>query len=231
MKILALDSSTVTASAAVLDGDTVLSECSCGVRATHAEQLLPLVRDALQRACVTLGDIEVIAAGIGPGSFTGVRIGLATAKGLSVATELPLMGVSTLDALGASAWCARDGVVLAALDARRGELYAASWRVQGDARELVLAPCNARSVDIAARLAEECVGLPVWVVGDASVTDLDVLSNALGDKVIRAPGVCASPLARWIGNVAARGGGVVDDGSLEPMYLRGSDAKLPRARA
>ncbi len=110
MKVLALDACTVTASAAVLDGDAVLAECACGVRATHAEQLLPLVRDALTRAGVRLDDLSRLAVGIGPGSFTGVRIGLATAKGLAVATGLPLYGVTSLDALAASAWGVTDAL-------------------------------------------------------------------------------------------------------------------------
>lgn len=229
MKVLALDSSTVTASAAVLDGDTVLSECSCGVRATHAEQLLPLVRDALARAGLPLDAIARIAAGIGPGSFTGVRIGLATAKGLSVATGIPLVGVCGLDALAASAWGLRDAALLAALDARRGELYAAAWRDVQGVRTPLLAPCNARPEVLAAGLADALPEGPVWVVGDAAPADLDALSRALDRELLRAPAACASPLARWIA-YAARSSGTLDDGTLEPMYLRGSDAKLPEAR-
>lgn len=227
MKILALDSSTYTASAAVLDGDAVLAECSCGLRATHSEQLLNLVRDALARAGVTLADIERIAAGVGPGSFTGVRIGLASAKGLSVAAGIPLVGVSSLDALGESAWGVRDATVLAALDARRGELYACAWSDVDGVRTRVVAPANLRPEALGERLAETAPGARVWAVGDATQADLDAVAQRSGLSISRAPGVCAAPLARWIGRVARMGGGALDEGELEPTYLRGSDAKLP----
>lgn len=227
MKVLALDASTNTASAAVLDGDAVLAECSSGLRAAHSEQLLSLVRDALVRAGCALGDIERIAVGIGPGSFTGVRIGLATAKGLAVGTALPLVGVSTFDALAESAWGVRDGVVVAALDARRGELYASAWTLSEGARVVLVSPSNLRPDALGVALVTAPAELPVWAVGDASAADLDLVAQQAGRALLRAPGVCAAPLARWIGRVALVGGGRLDDGGLEPMYLRGSDAKLP----
>jgi tRNA threonylcarbamoyladenosine biosynthesis protein TsaB len=231
MKVLALDACTVTASAAVLDGDAVLAECACGVRATHAEQLLPLVRDALTRAGVRLDELARIAVGIGPGSFTGVRIGLATAKGLAVATGLPLYGVTSLDALAASAWGVADGLLVTALDARRGEIFAAAWDVRDGARTPALAPCNAPATDVGARLATHHHGRRVWCVGDVSARDLAALTDSLGAPITRAPGVCSTPLARWIAHVALHGDALLDDGSMEPTYLRGSDAKLPGARA
>lgn len=228
MKILALDSSTLTGSAAVLDGGAVLAESTARVRAGHAEQMLPLVQEVLARAELTLADIARVAVGVGPGSFTGVRIAVATAKGLCLGAELPLYGVVSLDALAESAWALNDGVLVAALDARRGELFAAAWRARGGERDPVMAPMNARAAAVGAVLARELrADERVWVVGDAREEDVTALASALPAGVLRAPAPCATPLARWVGWAAMHGRATRDDGTMEPRYVRGSDAKLP----
>lgn len=232
MKILALDSSTLTGSAAVVDGGAVLAESACRVRATHSEQLLPLVREVLARAECPLDAIDRIAVGVGPGSFTGVRIGVATAKGLAVATGIPLFGVGSLDALAEAAWSMDHGVLVAAIDARRAELYATAWRVVGGARAVLLPPCNERPEAVGAALADVVRdGDAVWVVGDAREADLEVVASALPVPLRRAPAVCAAPLARYVAWAAMHGRGALDDGHMEPRYVRGSDAKLPRGVA
>lgn len=229
MKILAMDSSTLTGSAAVLDGGVVLAESACRVRATHSEQLLPLVREVLARAELPLDAMDRLAVGVGPGSFTGVRIGVATAKGLAVATGLPLVGVSSLDALAEGTWALEEGALVAAIDARRGELYASAWRVSGGVRVECVAPCNERPAALGELLSRVVrAGDVAWVVGDARDEDLEVLARALPVPLRRAPGACATPLARWVAWAAMHGRGTVDDGAMEPRYVRGSDAKLPR---
>ena len=143
MKILAFDTSTFTASAAVLDGRDVLAESSAVLRATHSERLLPLVDEVLARSGVPLDAIERIAVGVGPGSFTGVRLGLATAKGLALATGIPLVGVTSLAALAASAWC-HEGPLLATIDARRDEVYAAFFLPRAGERVTVRGAVHVR---------------------------------------------------------------------------------------
>lgn len=228
MKILALDSSTLTGSAAVLDGGVVLAESTARVRAGHAEQMLPLVQEVLARAELTLAAVDLLAVGVGPGSFTGVRIAVATAKGLALATGLPLWGVGSLDALAEGAWALGEGVLVAALDARRGELFAAAWRATAGSRAALLAPTNGRAEVVGRSLAERVrAGDVVWVVGDATDVDLEALSRALPSPARRAPAVCATPLARWVAWAAMHGRATLDEGALEPRYVRGSDAKLP----
>lgn len=232
MKILAMDSSTLNGSAAVLDGGVVLAESACRVRATHSEQLLPLVREVLARAELTLDAVDRLAVGIGPGSFTGVRIGVATAKGLAVGTGIPLVGVSSLDALAEGAWCLEEAVLVAAIDARRAELYASAWRVTAGARVACVAPCNERPAALGDLLAKTVrAGDVVWVVGDARDEDLAAVARALPVPLRRAPGVCGTPLARWVAWAAMHGRGEIDDGAMEPRYVRGSDAKLPKGVA
>ena len=121
MRILALDTATLTASVAVLAGDDIAAAAD-GRADTHSERLLPLIDEVLRQAGLAPASLDAIACGAGPGSFTGLRIGLATAKGLCFALHKPLVLVSSLEAL---AFAARGRDVLALLDAKKREVYAA----------------------------------------------------------------------------------------------------------
>ena len=150
MKVLAIDTSTLTASVALVDGDAVVAaeEARTG---THSEELMPLVARICAQAGVAARDLDAFAVGAGPGSFTGLRIGMATAKGLAFAAGRPLWLASSLAALALAAvrrGAARDGdVVIPVLDARRREIFAGWYRVAGaaivaEAPERVLAPAD-----------------------------------------------------------------------------------------
>ncbi len=161
MKILAVDTATLTASVAVLVDGVIVA--SAQTRAsTHSESLLPLVDEMLTRAGVAIGELDAIACGAGPGSFTGLRIGLATAKGLAFALGKPLVLASSLAALAARV--NDEGVtVLAVLDARKREVYAGLYQiVEGLPRalspEVVLAP---------GKVIDHLAGRQAVVVGDA----------------------------------------------------------------
>jgi tRNA threonylcarbamoyladenosine biosynthesis protein TsaB len=229
VKILALDTSTLTGSVALIDDGVVLAESVARVRATHSEQLLPLVDEVLARAGLTLSAIDRLAVGIGPGSFTGVRIAVATAKGLHLASGVALYGVSSLDALVASAWGVR-GPVLSALDARRGELYAALYVVGDAGRRNVFAATHGAAQPLGARVLEHCADGRITVVGDLSETDFAALTAVAPDRFVRAPRVFEAPLARVIAWEVFEGRATLDEGALEPLYVRGSDAKLPGGR-
>lgn len=229
MKILALDTSTLTGSVALIDDGAVLAESVARVRANHSEQLLPLVDEVLARAGVKLDALDRIAVGVGPGSFTGVRIAVATAKGLHLASGVTLVGVSSLDALVASAWGA-CGPVLAALDARRGELYAALYEVRSGVRRELFAPTHATASTIGLRVLARSGGDVVTVVGDATPSDFAALSSNDPSRFCRAPKVFEAPLARVIAWEALEGRAMFDAGALEPLYVRGCDAKLPGGR-
>jgi tRNA threonylcarbamoyladenosine biosynthesis protein TsaB len=226
MNILALDSSTLTGSVCVVADGVVLAESSARVRATHSEQLLPLVHECLSRAALALDAIDRIAVGIGPGSFTGVRVALATAKGLHLATGTPLVGVRSLDALLASAWGAR-GFVLAALDARRDEVFATLAHVTPCARTFTLDALQGRPERVGADSLAACGDAPLTIVTDLDDTLLDRLTACAPERFCLAPRVAGTPLARYVAWEALVGNGRNDAGSLEPEYFRGSDAKLP----
>lgn len=144
MKVLGLDTSTTTASIAVLDGDRVLATAT---RNTHrrTSDVLVAVDEACRTAGVTAHELDAIAVGAGPGSFTGLRIGMATGKGIAFATGRPLWAVSSLAALALEA--PGDGVIVAVLDARKGEIFAGTFDKRGASvtalgPERVLAPAG-----------------------------------------------------------------------------------------
>lgn len=226
MKTLAFDTSTFTATAAVVDGRSVLAESSALQRAGHSERLLPLVDEVLARAGLPLAAVERIAVGLGPGSFTGVRLGLATAKGLQLATGIPLVGVSSLAALAASAW-SLEGPLVAALDARRDEVYAALYTLGGAARREAGEALHGAPERVGAIAREAFPEGTITVVGDLDDALYRRLTGASPARFSRAPGAVATPLARFVAWEVLEGRGTLDEGSLEPLYLRASDAKLP----
>lgn len=130
MIVLGLDTATPDTVVAVTGAGDPVELCHTppeGERPGHVAQLLPLAGEALRQAGVTWRDVERIGVGVGPGTFTGLRIGVATARALAQAAEAELVGVSSLHALAAAAQLGHDGPVLAVLDARRGEAFAAAW--------------------------------------------------------------------------------------------------------
>ena len=147
MKILGIETSTLNASVAVRDGDRVVAKGDSAAN-THREQLLVLVDAALAEAAIALTDVDGIAVGAGPGSFTGLRIGMATAKGLAYATGKPLWAVSSLAALAselAHEQDVGDRIIVPVLDARRKEIFIGFYRVSAEgvsavADERVIAP-------------------------------------------------------------------------------------------
>jgi len=145
-RILAIDTATEACSVALLNNDQQLAHFELCPR-EHTQRILPLVQEILQRGGVTLSDLDALAFGRGPGSFTGVRIGIGIAQGLAFGAGLPLIGVSTLKTLAQGAWRLHGATrVLAAIDARMGEVYWAEYQRdeqgiwQGEASEAVLSP-------------------------------------------------------------------------------------------
>ena len=188
-----------------------------GERPGHAGQLLPLVRRALEAMGATLADVRRIGVGVGPGTFTGLRIGVATARGLAQATGAELAAVSTLEALAAAAGSGR--AVLAVLDARRGEAYAAAFR----GGERLLGPVAIAPEGLAA-LADP--GHAPWLaVGDGAVRFRDRLEPAaeVPADASTLHGVSALAVCRL-----AREARAVDRDALLPDYVRLPDAVLRR---
>ena len=222
MILVALDTATPSTVTGVLREDGRVVEArddpAPGSRGEHASRLLVLVEQALAHGGVEWGDVDRIAVGVGPGGFTGLRIGIATARALAQARGLPLVPVGSLAALAAGASAA--GLVAAVLDARRGEVFAAVWNAE---REL-LAPAALAPEELAGRLA--ALDAPVQAVGDGAVRFRQELEGAGvtvpadGSSVHR---ISAAPLCRLgaVGEPAGRD-------RLLPDYRREPDAKPPQ---
>ncbi len=227
MLILAIDSTAKEASAAVWKNGTAIGEVDLRAGNTHSEQLLPAIEFMLRAAGLTTADVDIYACAAGPGSFTGVRIGAATVKGLAFGHGKCCAAVSTLEALAENV---RDlhGIAVAVMDARRGQVYTATFDCRGDGAPTRLSPDDAMSVEeLAEKLAEANYGCPIFLVGDGYDVAYPALSEKLGNIAVT-PAPLRTHSAASVAAVAARmaeKGELCDDISLSPSYLRLSQAE------
>ncbi|HEX3364127.1 tRNA (adenosine(37)-N6)-threonylcarbamoyltransferase complex dimerization subunit type 1 TsaB [Phenylobacterium sp.] len=206
--ILGLDTCLSSCSVAVLDGERVLASGREIMARGHQERLAPMARDVMADAGLAFDRLDRIAVTVGPGSFTGLRVGIAFAKGLAFALGKPAVGIGALEALAAQA----PGLVFPAIDARRGQLYLQAF----DDGAALMAPDAVTAAVAAARIAELSQGRPFTLIGSGAVLLADF---ALSATVIAVEGADARDVARL---AAGRG-----PGPLKPLYLRAPDAKLP----
>ncbi len=224
MICLGLDCAGKVAGVAVTQDGRLLYECFLDRGLTHSETLLPMVQSALSALELTLADVDLLGVCAGPGSFTGLRIGLAAVKGLALPRDIPCAGVSTLEALARC--CTGSGVVIPALDARRGEVYWAAFSLPGCER---LTPDAAQPVGTIEDFLRNCKN-PVFFVGDGAGlcynrydTREQVIPCPAPLRQSRALGVCLAAEA------AAAAGEAVSAAALAPRYLRLSQAERERA--
>ena len=226
MLILGIESSAKSASAALSRDGALTAQYVQRSGLTHSRTLLPMAEALLKHAGLTLRDIDAVAVAHGPGSFTGVRIGVATAKGLCWGADKPAVGVSTLEAMAfGSGDCAEGGsVICCAMDARRGQVYNALFEMEnGSPRRLT--PDRAIAL---AELAEElrALGRPAWVMGDGAALCYDYLRGA-GLEAVLAPEAVREQSA-WGVCRAAGGKQPRSAAELLPVYLRLSQAERER---
>lgn len=229
--MLALDTSTPTASVAVGRDDTILAEVSTGVEVRQSESLLPAVDFALRSAGLDVDALTGVVVAGGPGSFTGVRIAAATAKGLARGLEIPLFAYSGLLARAAAAMASRQPVC-ALFDARRGEVYAACYRFPRLARvETVMPPATRQLDEVLERLtgawgaSEAGSAGEVIYVGEGAQRHRERILDAGG---LVAPAYVSVPRASallWLARLDPAGGHVTDPATWEPDYLRGAGAE------
>ena len=224
MNILAIDTAGKTAAVAVMRDDTLLYEMASNTGLTHSETLLPMVDTALKACGLTPAQLDLYAVTNGPGSFTGLRIGLAAVKGLAFAANTPCAGVSTMAAL-AYGVCG-EGTVIGAQDARRGQVYWAGFDLATHAR---LLDDDARAVADLADFVENCKK-PLFFVGDGASLCYNKYGNVPG--VLEAPpalrGGRAAAVALVAKQMAAAGQAVLPE-ALLPDYHRLRQAERERA--
>ena len=214
MIVLALDTAAGACSAAVTRDGAVLAARSEPMTRGHQERLAPLVREAMAEAGVAFPELDRIGVTVGPGSFTGLRVGLAFAKGLGLALGKPCLGVGTLEALAASD--PGPGLTAAVIDAKRDQVYLQAF----ESGVAVMAPDALPVETAAARLAELWRGGPLRLIGPGAALlamaapGAEVVERSAPDPVA----ICAL-VARKPASAGAR-----------PLYLRAPDAKLPGGR-
>jgi tRNA threonylcarbamoyladenosine biosynthesis protein TsaB len=208
MIVLGLDTCLTACSVAVLHGERVLAHRSEVMARGHQERLAPMAQAVMRDAGLAFDSLDRIGVTVGPGSFTGLRVGVAFAKGLASALGLPTVGIGTLEALAAQG----QGLVAAAIDARRDQLYLQVF----DRGHPLMAPDVLPMGQAAARLVELSLGRTLTVIGSGAPL---LAAAAPGAAVMTPEGCDARDVARL---AAAR-----PPAPLQPLYLRAPDAKLP----
>lgn len=236
-RVLALDTATRYQAVALIDDDEVLEHLQRRVRFNHGSSLLDNVSELLKAHGLALADIDLISVGIGPGSFTGLRVGMALAKSFARSHDIPIVGVSSLAALAyPHAQSFRTGIVCPMWDARRSEVYAGVYRRDGEDLETLVEDNTFSPHDIADQLRTISeTEAPVLVVGDAP-QKYDALSELHApDLNWETPPI--SVVEAWangpsavgtaiLGRLKAISTGLDDVAELEPNYIRPTDAEL-----
>jgi tRNA threonylcarbamoyladenosine biosynthesis protein TsaB len=239
MRVLGVDTSSYQASVAITENGRLIGEKIYRPRTlvassithsknNHAETLLPLIESALATAALSLDDISGFAVAIGPGSFTGLRIGLSTVKGLAHGSVAPVTGVSTLHA-NAVRISNFNGVLCAILDARKKEAYAAIFRRNGCLVERVSNDRAMSQEKLQELIRHIDVPEPILLVGDGVLTYGEDLVQTFGGRVRKChdeilPTVAAA--VALVGEVQFARGAALSPASLVPLYLRSADAEL-----
>ena len=225
--ILAVDTATSCSSVALTRGDMfdgeLLATLSLNSKVTHSRRLLTGIDWLLRENGVDRNDVDGLAVGLGPGSFTGLRIAMATLKGMAMAMDKPLLGCSTLDGLALN--CSSDKPLCVVLDARKKEVYR-QWYVL-DVQNVYRARGTIQALAPADLVAE--VNGSVLMVGDGLLSYGEFLVESLGEHLTMAPLALHYPSATAIGLLCCeklRQDDVMDLDSAVPLYVRASDAEL-----
>lgn len=226
MKILSLDTSATVASVAVTDGYIPLAQYTLNAKNTHSETLLPMIESALGALSLKISDIDLFALSAGPGSFTGVRIGAATVKGLAFGSDKPCVEVSTLEAL-AQNLVFKEGLICPVMNARRSQVYTALFKSDGKELTRIL-PDSAISIEELDEILSQ-YGEPISLVGDGyeitekgfNKTELLFVPEAL--RLQSALSIAAIALKKYDRDEFCT------DSALSVNYLRPSQAERERA--
>lgn len=223
MRIIALETATMAGGIAVVDEERVISEISLNIKATYSEKLMVAMEHLLDLSGLTINEMDAIAVSVGPGSFTGLRIGLSAAKGLSYASGKPIIGVPTLDALALNIPFS-NRLVCPVLDARKGEVYTALYRPNGQFPQKLTDDMVVSPLKLIEMIKEETVFL-----GDGVFTYRTLFNEQLKGLYHEVPMPLMAPRASNVGMLAMerlKKGEVDDPYSLVPRYIRKSEAEV-----
>ncbi len=224
MKVLAIDTSSAVASAAVVEDNVLLGEYILNHKKTHSQKIMVMVERLMDDLELTVRDIDVFAAAVGPGSFTGLRIGVATVKALAHSVNKPVVGVGSLEGMAYNLPYA-EHIIVPIMDARRNHVYTASYIWDEDGFKELSAP---EDLSI-----EECVEscgelLETIFVGDAVEMHREYITERLGERAFFAPASAAQQRAGSVAAIAtekAKRGETMNYAELVPFYMKKSQAE------
>ena len=224
MRILGIESSSMVASAAIVEDGITMAEYTANFKKTHSQTLLPMIDAMVSLLGIELSSLDAIAVSGGPGSFTGLRIGSTTAKGLGLALKKPLIHVPTLDAMAFQIF-GTSGLICAMLDARKGNVFAGIYR-NTERFEVIKENCHININGLAEELNR--LGEPVILTGDGADAYMEQMQEICQVPLHRAPAFANRARA---GSVAALGAVYYQEGRIQtavehvPDYLRVSQAE------
>ena len=215
MRILAVDTSSERGSVCVVDGQEILGEVRLASSMQHTERLFRAVEFLFQHLPFQLADIDLYVAARGPGSFTGLRVGLAAMEGFAAAHGKPCAGITTLEAL---AWKTgiENGLIVPTMDARRGEVYGAVYRRVGQSLIEEQSPVVLKPAEWFASLPRQ----PLTFCGDGA--------NRYRSEITSEPGWCIHPMDLYLASTIAELAATPNCGPLQPLYVRKTDAEIAR---
>ena len=230
MKILAIDSSGLVASVAVVEDDNMLAEYTINYKKTHSQTLLPMLGEISKMIELDLKSVDAIAVAAGPGSFTGLRIGSATAKGLGLALDKPLISVPTVDALAYNL-CGTDKLICPLMDARRSQVYSGIYEFIGEDLHILEAQAPVPVEDMVKRLNE--LGREVIFLGDGVPVYREKIEELITVPHRYAPDHMNKQRAGAVAVLAEkyfREGKTETAAEHQPVYLRMSQAEQEREK-
>jgi tRNA threonylcarbamoyladenosine biosynthesis protein TsaB len=225
MKILALDTSSITATVAVLEGEKLLGEYILNHKLTHSQKLIPMVEELLRSCELKPSDIDVFAVSLGPGSFTGLRIGATTIKAMAQALSKPVVGIPTLEGLAYNLPFSSE-YICPMIDAQKNMVYSALYFWSGSKLQVAI-PQEVFSIE---KLLGELMqlGKRVIFIGDAVEKHKEALAASLGELAIFPPAFVRMPRAASVAALAAeklKMGEAKAAGDILPIYMRKSQAE------
>lgn len=229
MKLLALDSSGLVASVAVVTEDTMLAEYTVNYKKTHSQTLLPMLEEITRMVEMDLSEVDAIAVAAGPGSFTGLRIGSATAKGLGLALDKPIIAIPTLEGLAYNLY-GTDKLICPMMDARRNQVYTGLYEFKGNELKVVKPQAAAAVEEILREINE--TGREVIFLGDGSAVYKEMIEEKTKVGHEFAPVHLSRQRAGALGALGIQyyKKNQIESAMLhEPVYLRLSQAERERA--
>lgn len=225
MNLLAFETSGKAASVAVMKEGRIVGELTVSTRLNHSEKLMPMIDELLKKTEMSIGDMDYVAVSAGPGSFTGLRIGISTAKGLALALDVPVVAVSSLEVL-ANNLAYADLLVCPLVDARRNQVYSGVFRWEGSEIVRVLNEDTYDMRELLFLLKKK--ESPVVFLGEDIDKFKDQIREALGEKGLLAAAQANFPRGASVAGLALgkiEAGEVEDAFSIRPIYLRQAEAE------